>query len=479
MVSLPDASRLLREPASAWEGFAGRLRAIGLDAAYVAGAMRVGERLDDALRTPMRAWLARRRRDEAAVAMRVLVMGDSAPRSEVAGALGDVGRLFEAGLLVETAEGVVSPFRLAFAGDTLVLSDDLRHGGDAVMGPSTTTLQLAQAARSSRVGSVLDVGTGAGTLALVLAHRAARVVATDTSARALLFAEVNARLNGAKNIELRQGDLFEPVRGETFDRVVSQPPFVARVPGEDTAVFLAGGARGDELALRLFSQIGDAMSAEGRALVLVDWPLVSGDAIDARVRRAIPEVDLNLLLLQSPARNLEDYCTLHAVGRHPTLGVEFAHAAVAMRDHLEAMGITGLALTLHVLTRAAAPPGWTSIVSTHHFIDAPPTPAAIDRALSARALLAKGERSLRAAVLRIPATRTEMPRGDLEQVVVHLPNDRLVPPVVLPSRTWEVARTVNAAPSVGAALAGEKDALSFLRDVERALLAGVLEMSAL
>src|SRR5580698_4702445 len=107
--------------------------------------MRVGERIDDALRAPMRTWSLRRRAGEAAVAMRVLVLGDPAPRDEAARALDDLAPLVEAGLLVEHAGGVVSPFRLTFARDKLVICDDLQLGGDAVMGPSTTTLQLAQA----------------------------------------------------------------------------------------------------------------------------------------------------------------------------------------------------------------------------------------------------------------------------------------------------------------------------------------------
>ncbi len=77
--------------------------------------------------------------------------------------------------------------------------------------------------------SVADLGTGSGAAALAIKrHRPrVRVVATEASAEALEVAERNAaRLSLA--IELRQGRWFEPLAGERFDLVVSNPPYVAQ-----------------------------------------------------------------------------------------------------------------------------------------------------------------------------------------------------------------------------------------------------------
>jgi hypothetical protein len=185
---------------------------------------------------------------------------------------------------------------------------------------------------------------------------------------------------------------------------------------------------------------------------------------------------VNVLLLQSPVRNLEDYCTLHAAGAHATLGPEFVREALALRDHLEQRRLTGLALTFHVLTRAPEPPAWTSTLATRHFVDAPPTGPAIDRALAARDLLAAGEAALLGRALRLAGGATfDPPREDLQLIVVRLPDDRLLPPVVLPVRVIEVARKVDQACTVGAACARASDVRAFLRDVEEALRKGVLE----
>jgi release factor glutamine methyltransferase len=75
---------------------------------------------------------------------------------------------------------------------------------------------------------VLDLGTGSGALALAIKqHRPrARVVAVEADLSALQTARRNAARLGLE-IELRHGRWFEPVRGERFALIVSNPPYVA------------------------------------------------------------------------------------------------------------------------------------------------------------------------------------------------------------------------------------------------------------
>lgn len=73
---------------------------------------------------------------------------------------------------------------------------------------------------------VLDVCTGGGALALAAARAGARsVTAVDLSFRSVLTARANAALAGVP-VDVRRGDLFEPVRGRRFDLVLANPPYV-------------------------------------------------------------------------------------------------------------------------------------------------------------------------------------------------------------------------------------------------------------
>ena len=73
----------------------------------------------------------------------------------------------------------------------------------------------------------MDLGTGNGIQALLLSDHAEQVVAVDVNDHALELARFNAILNGRDDrIEFRHGSFLEPVAGERFDLVVSNPPYV-------------------------------------------------------------------------------------------------------------------------------------------------------------------------------------------------------------------------------------------------------------
>ncbi|WP_407554612.1 methyltransferase [Streptomyces sp. Pv4-95] len=90
--------------------------------------------------------------------------------------------------------------------------------------------------------AVLDVGTGSGALAVAAARAgAARIVAVDVSAAAVLTTRLNAWFAGyGRRIRVHRGELLRPVAGQQFDLIMANPPYV---PSPAPKLPRGGGAR--------------------------------------------------------------------------------------------------------------------------------------------------------------------------------------------------------------------------------------------
>lgn len=116
----------------------------------------------------------------------------------------------------------------------------------------------AERAKSFDRPRIVDLGTGSGIVAILMARRCpqADVTAVDVSAAALDVARSNAARHGAP-VRFLEGDWYAPLAGERFDLIVSNPPYVAAgdrhlsqngLPFEPQRALTDGVAGGDGLA---------------------------------------------------------------------------------------------------------------------------------------------------------------------------------------------------------------------------------------
>jgi release factor glutamine methyltransferase len=113
---------------------------------------------------------------------------------------------------------------------------------------------------------VLDMGTGSGVCAVFAAKHARRVVAVDINAAAVRCAGINALLNHVEHkIDVRHGDLFEPVAEERFDVILFNPPFVRADPRDDRDRAWCS----NDVATRFAAGLSSHLNPGGCALVLL------------------------------------------------------------------------------------------------------------------------------------------------------------------------------------------------------------------
>jgi release factor glutamine methyltransferase len=144
-----------------------------------------------------------------------------------------------------------------------------------VLRPPSDSRLLAQVMRDrglARGATVLDVFTGSGVLAVAAAAEGARsVTAIDLWPRAVLNARLNA-LASRVRLQVRQGDLFEPVAAERFDLILANPPYVPaetdELPAPGPELAWEGGTDGRALLDRLCAEAPGHLRPGGSLLVV-------------------------------------------------------------------------------------------------------------------------------------------------------------------------------------------------------------------
>ncbi len=231
--------------------------------------------------------------DPAAYLMRLFMLGHTLTEAEIAAAFPTLGLAGACAMNLVTREGPgiralteIRPHAFSDESgqtDWWLASDlgEVATGGalaaDHVLGAGGASLTLAQFTSRTKVGRVLDLGTGCGIQALHASTHADTIVATDISRRALDYARFNAALNEV-SCDLRLGSMLEPVADERFDLVVSNPPFVItpRIDNNSTLPqyeYRDGGRSGDDLVHDLIVQIGSVLAPGGVAHLLGNWEI--------------------------------------------------------------------------------------------------------------------------------------------------------------------------------------------------------------
>ena len=222
-----------------------------------------------------------------------------------------------------------------------------RVGADHVLGISPASTSLAQLTVRPDVGTSLDLGTGCGVQALHLAAHSGSVVATDVNQRALRIARFNAALNEVGDrVEVRDGSFFEPVRGERFDLIATNPPFVISPATGDRLVYRDSGLPGDQVVQDIVRAAPDHLTEHGWCQVLANWVVERGRPWDERLASWLaPEVDALVVQreLVDPAAYVELW--LKDSGHHPATGgdpMEYRRRYDTWLSWLEEQGVEAI-----------------------------------------------------------------------------------------------------------------------------------------
>jgi methylase of polypeptide subunit release factors len=291
---------------------------------------------------------------------RLFLLGRAVPVEQAQSALAPmpVEPLVALGLLHERDGGLQSVATIVPYGELFLVHDhgpevtEGRLAHDHVVGAGQSSLKLAALTPRPVVGSALDLGCGSGVQAVRLAHHARQVVGTDLNPRALSFTRMTARLNGLDNIETRLGSLFEPVAGETFDLVVSNPPF-ALSPQCDY-LYRDSGATGDALAQQVIGQLPKLLAPGGWGVIMFSWTHDGPEDWPERPRRWTEGRGVDAWLLKFETQDALGYAVPWLTAPGATTGTTFAEKLDEWTAYYERLGIRYVTIGTMVVRRRSA-----------------------------------------------------------------------------------------------------------------------------
>jgi methylase of polypeptide subunit release factors len=174
-----------------------------------------------------------------------------------------------------------------------------------VLGVSPASLSLAQITPRQTVATALDLGTGCGVQSLHLAGLAERTIATDLNPRAVALAGLTFALSDVV-VDRRLGSLYEPVAGQTFDLIVTNPPFVIAPPSRRRLIYRQASAVGDDLMRQVVSQAAGYLNPGGILSLIGNWAHQTDQDWTQRLRDWIP-ADCDALIIQRESLDPFEY----------------------------------------------------------------------------------------------------------------------------------------------------------------------------
>lgn len=242
---------------------------------------------------------------------------------------------------------------------------------DHVLGIGRAGLTLAALTPRKPVETALDLGVGCGIQTLYLLRHVRQVVATDISTRALEFTAFNVSLAGVDSarVQLRQGNLLEPVAGQRFDLIVSNPPFVITPPSVRQAGLPLMEYRdaGGPILPALVRGLEDHLNPDGVAVMLGNWEHREGTSWRTSVNQWIGK-SLDAWIIQREVQDPVEYAAmwLRDGGLTPERsGVAFENALAAWQEDFDSRQVSGVGmgyLVFHAPNVAATSgPGATAL----------------------------------------------------------------------------------------------------------------------
>jgi SAM-dependent methyltransferase len=330
---------------------------------------------------------------------RLFLIGEAVPESAARDAVHPLSlEALRGGLLAATDGAVRAALQIVPFQGVLIAADWTDAAlVEPVMGVAASTRALAQMMVPRPVGRALDLGTGSGVLALLAARHAGHVTAVDLNSRAAELTRSNAALNEVSNLDCRTGDMFEPVRDETFDLIVCNPPFViAPAAGR---LHSQSGRPADDFLRSIVRNAPQYLRSGGFCQLVGNWVHPAGSDWQRRLAVWFDGLGCDAWVLHARTEDSATYAH-HRIGETTDDSTQAGRLFDEWMDYYQREGIEAIGYGVITLRKSTRPTTWYRCDPLPEIVG--PCGSAIERGFALRDFLADhaDDRSLLASRVR-------------------------------------------------------------------------------
>lgn len=248
--------------------------------------------------------------------------------------------------------------------DDLIIASDLRLVAgqeaphDHVPGVHRPSVTLAHLTVRRSVARGLDLGTGCGVEAILMARHVQHVVGSDVNARAIEYARFNGHLNRVPDIDWRVGSWFEPLKDERFDVIACNPPYV--ISPSTQYVYRDSGMEGDSISEQVVREVAAHLEEGGYGTITVSWATDPADADATAVRRWVEGTGCDAWILhyrtEDPLTTAKNWNEQDAVDMDA-----YGRVLDEWLAYYERLGIAAIAYGAVILRRRGAAANWVRV----------------------------------------------------------------------------------------------------------------------
>ena len=172
---------------------------------------------------------------------------------------------------------------------------------DLVYSPGNDSQYLSSTRIPKEFEATLDLCTGSGIHAILASKISKRVIGVDINPRAVHYATANLVLNNISNVEFRLGDLYEPVRAEKFDYIITNTPFI--ITKNKDQLYFDGGRRGGKIFNRVLFGLSRQLKMGGYCHITMFFGEFAGISQIRLFEQWVYKHKYRALVLATPALN--------------------------------------------------------------------------------------------------------------------------------------------------------------------------------